>query len=83
MAITTVFGSIGFADRFIIAFVIIAYIFSKDRSDQSVRRGFVLLCALGAAVFVLGMLIFFGVFAAGSIGMLGNALTNFHYHQYF
>ena len=54
MAITTVFGSIGFAARFIIAFVIIAYIFSKDRSDQSVRRGFVLLCALGAAVFVLG-----------------------------
>lgn len=83
MALTTVFGSIGFAARFIIAFIIIAYIYSQDRSNESVRRGFVLLCVLGAAVLVLGVLIFFGVFAASGIGLLGNALTNFHYHQYF
>ena len=47
------------------------------------RKGFILLCTLGAVVFVLGMLIIFGVFAASGIGLLGNALTEFHYHNFF
>lgn len=83
MALTTIFGSVGFVARFIIAFVIIAYVFAQDKNDASVRRGFVLLCALGAAVFVVGILIIFGVFAASGIGLLGNALTEFHYHNFF
>lgn len=83
MAITTVFGSIGFVARFVIAFVIIAYLYAQDKTDASVRRGFVLLCSLGAVVFVLGILAFLGVFVFGGLGFLGNALTNFHYHNYF
>lgn len=83
MAITTIFGSIGFVARFILAFVIIAYVYSQNREDASVRRGFVLLCALGVAVFVVGILIFFGVIAFSGATLIGNALTNFHYHHYF
>jgi len=83
MAVTTVFGSIGFVARFIIAFVILAYVSSQNRDDASIRRGFVLLCVLGAAVFVIGVLLFIGVFIAGGIGFMGNALTNFHYHNFF
>lgn len=83
MALTTIFGSIGFAARFIIAFVIIAYVFSQNRSDASVRRGFMLLCILGAAVFVIGVLLFIGMFVFSGASLMGNALTNFHYHNYF
>ncbi|MBR6518427.1 MAG: hypothetical protein IKT63_01995 [Oscillospiraceae bacterium] len=83
MALTTVFGSIGFVARFVIAIVVLAFVSSQNRDDASVRKGFILLCTLGAVVFVLGMLIIFGVFAASGIGLLGNALTNFHYHNFF
>ena len=83
MAFTTVFGSIGFVARFIIAIVIMAFVSSQNKDDASVRKGFILLCTLGAVVFVLGMLIIFGVFAASGIGLLGNALTEFHYHNFF
>ncbi len=83
MALTTVFGSIGFVARFIIAFVILAYVSSQNRDDASIRRGFMLLCILGAVVFAVGVLIFMGVFVLGGIGFMGNALTNFHYHNFF
>ena len=83
MALTTVFGSIGFAARFIIAIVILAFVSSQNKDDASVRKGFTVLCILGAVVFVLGILIIFGVFAASGIGLLGNALTEFHYHKFF
>ncbi len=83
MALTTLFGSIGFVAKFIIAFIIIAFLYSRDHNDNDVRRGFVILCALGAAVLVLAVLLFLGVFAFSGAAFLGDALTGFHYHSYF
>ena len=83
MALTTIFGSIGFVARFTIAFIIIAFLFSRNHNDKAVRRGFVILCALGGAVLLLGILIFLGVFAFSGAAFLGDALTGFHFHSYF
>ena len=83
MALTTVFGSVGFIARFIIAFVIIAYLFTQQKGDKALRRGFVILCALGVAVFVIGFLLIFGVFAFSGMSFMGDALTNFHFNNFF
>ena len=83
MAITTVFGSVGFLARFIIAFVIIAYLFTKQKEDLALRRGFIILCCLGGAVLLVGFLLLIGVFAFSGISFMGDALTNFHFHNFF
>ena len=83
MAITTVFGSVGFLTRFIIAFVIIAYLFAQQKEDKALRRGFVVLCCLGGAVLLISILLVFGVFAFSGLSFIGDALTNFHFHNYF
>lgn len=72
--------SLGFIARFILAFIIIAYLYSKDSSDPAIRKGFVLLIALGAAVFVVGIIIFSLVFITGGAAFLGNALNNLQYY---
>ena len=83
MAVTTIFGSVGFLARFIVAFVIIAYLFAQQKGDKAVRRGFIILCSLGVAVFVIGFLLVFGVFAFSGMSFIGDALANFHYGNFF
>ena len=70
-------------DANIIAFVIIAYLFTQQKEDKALRRGFVILCALGVAVFVIGFLLIFGVFAFSGVSFMGDALTNFHFNHLF
>lgn len=74
------FFSLGFIARFILAFIIIAYLYSKNKTDPAIRKGFVVLVALGAAVIVLGIIFFSVFFIAGGAAFLGNALGNFHYY---
>ena len=72
-------SSLGFLARFILAFIIIAYLYSKDKTDTAVRKGFLVLVILGIAVVVLGIIAFTVVFVTGGAAFLGNALTNFRY----
>ncbi|MBE6887801.1 MAG: hypothetical protein E7484_05200 [Ruminococcaceae bacterium] len=79
MALGFSVSSLGFIARFIIAFIIIAYLYSKDHNDPAVKKGFVVLVSLGAAVIVLGFIVFTVVLATGGAAFLGNALANFRY----
>ncbi len=70
------FFSFGFIGRFIIAFIILAFLHSSNKNDEYIRNGFKLLCILGAVVLVLFILLFLFLFffvgvnfwAAGNIG---------------
>lgn len=79
MALGFSVSSFGFIARFIIAFIIIAYLYSKTPDDPAVRKGFVVLVSVGAAVMVLGFIVFAVVIATGGAAFLGNALANFRY----
>lgn len=79
MSISFSLSSLGFVARFILAFVIIAYLYSKNRTDPAIRKGFIVLVALGAAVIVLGIIFFSVFFIAGGAAFLGNALVDFNH----
>ena len=79
MSFTFALSSIGFVGRFIIAFIILAYLYSSNKNDEHLRKGFKILCIAGVTVFALFvvMLILFLVF--GSIGLLSGLGNGFHY----
>ena len=82
MNFTIALTSIGFIGRFVIAFIILACLYSKNKEDIYLRRGFRTLCILGALVFaavVLSLIIFF---AFGGISLLGSLLGGGGYHSY-
>ena len=79
MALGFSVSSLGFIARFIIAFIIIAFLYSKDGTDPAVKKGFALLIGLGAAVVVIGFIVFAVVIATGGAAFLGNALAEFRY----
>ena len=80
MSFGITFFSLGFLARFIVAFIIIAYLYSKNKTEPAIRKGFVLLIALGAAVIVLQIIFFTLFFITGGAAFLGNALGNFHHY---
>lgn len=77
------FLSAGFFTRFIIAFGIIAFLYSKNKNDDTLRKGFIVLISLGAVVLVVGIVLFAVVFLTGGLGVMGNALARFSYYNYF
>ena len=79
MSFTFALSSIGFIGRFIIAFIILAYLYSNNKNDEHLRKGFKILCIAGVTVFALFvvMLILFLVF--GSIGLLSGLGNNLYY----
>lgn len=81
MTIALPFLSMGFAVRFIIAFAIIAFLYSNNKNDKNLRKGFVLLLVLGAVTVVLGIVLAVGFFVTGGLGFLGNALPNIHFYH--
>lgn len=83
MRFTFALSSIGFVGRFIIAFIILAYFYSKNKDDEHLRKGFKLLCILGAVCFVLMVILFFLIFVVGSIGLIGNIFDGIRYHNSF
>jgi len=83
MRFTFALSSIGFVGRFIIAFIILAYLYSKNKEDIHLRKGFKLLCIFGAVVFVLLVVMFFLFFVVGGIGLLGSIFDNVRYHNSF
>ena len=77
MNFTFALSSIGFIGRFIIAFIILAYLYSTNKTDEHIRKGFKILCIAGAVVFVLLVVLFFLVFVVGGIGLfngIGNSM---------
>ena len=73
-------SSLGFVARFILAFIIIAFLYSKDKTDPHLRKGFTVLIVLGAIALALGVIFMLIFFVAGGAAFLGNALTNFRFH---
>lgn len=79
MNFTFALSSIGFWGRFIIAFIILGYLYSNNKSDKYLRKGFKTLCITGAVFFaltVLGLLLFFTV---GGISLLNNSSFVYHF----
>ena len=74
------FFSLGFLARFIVAFIIIAYLYSKNKTEPAIRKGFVLLIALGAAVIVLEIIAVAVFMITGGAAFLGKAIGNFHHY---
>lgn len=72
--------SFGFVIRFIIAFGIIAYLYSRDKSDKAVKNGFVWLVALGALVLLGTIIVVVTGLAVGGVGILGDALARFRFN---
>ena len=83
MSFTFALSSIGFVGRFIIAFIILAYLYSTNKSDEHIRKGFKILCIAGAIVFVLMVVLFFLIFVVGGIGLMGNLFDTVRYHNSF
>ncbi|MBR2028519.1 MAG: hypothetical protein IKA10_06000 [Oscillospiraceae bacterium] len=83
MNFTFALSSIGFVGRFIIAFIILAYLYTNNKDDQHIRKGFKTLCIAGAVVFVLLVVLFFLFFVVGGIGLLGNLFDTVRYHNNF
>ena len=73
-------SSLGFVARFILAFIIIAFLYSKDKTFQHLRKCFTVLIVLGAIALALGVIFMLIFFVAGGAAFLGNALTNFRFH---
>ena len=82
MSFTLTLSSIGFIGRFIIAFIILSYFYSKDKTDIHLRKGFKTLCILGAVVFVLMVIAVILVFFVGGFGILNNLFNNIHHYSY-
>ena len=74
------FFSLGFLARFIVAFIIIANLYSKNKTEPAIRKGVVLLIALGAAVIVLEIIAVAVFMITGGAAFLGNAIGNFHHY---
>ncbi|MBE6894377.1 MAG: hypothetical protein E7483_02040 [Ruminococcaceae bacterium] len=83
MRFTFALSSIGFVGRFIIAFIILAYLYSKNKEDIHLRKGFRTLCILGAVVFVLTVIFFLLFFMVGSFGIVSSIFDNVRYHNSF
>lgn len=75
--------STGFIVRFIVAFAIIAFLYSKNKNDTALKKGFIVLISLGAAVMILGVILFSVFFLAGGIGAMGEALSRFSYYNFY
>lgn len=83
MRFTFALSSIGFVGRFIIAFIILAYLYSQNKEDIHLRKGFRTLCILGAVVFVLTVIFFLLFFMVGSVGIISSLFDNVRYHNSF
>ena len=79
MSFTFALSSLGFVGRFIIAFIILAYLYSNDRNDQHLRKGFKILCIAGVTVFVLLVVLFIIFFVFGGLGLLNSLGNNLQY----
>ncbi|MBQ7816312.1 MAG: hypothetical protein IJ339_02995 [Oscillospiraceae bacterium] len=73
---------LGFVGRFILAFIILSYFYSKDKNDIHLRKGFRTLCILGAIVFVLLIITIIIVFFVGGFGILNSLFDNVHHYSY-
>lgn len=83
MSLALPFLSMGFVLRFVIAFAIIAFLYSNNKNDTALRKGFVLLLVLGGITVLLGIVLWFGIVLTGGLGFLGNALPNINFHYGF
>ena len=83
MSLSFTLGSMGFIARFITAFIIIAFLYSRGKSDRHIKKGFVVLVVLGVIAIFVGIVFFIGFFAVNGASFLGNALHNFNYYQHF
>ena len=82
MSFTFALSSIGFVGRFIIAFIILAWLYSNNKNDEHIRKGFKALCIAGAVVFVLLVVLFILVFVVGGIGLMGSMFDGIRYNSY-
>ena len=79
MNFTLALSSIGFVGRFIIAFIILAYLYSNNKIDQYIRKGFKTLCISAAVVLALSVLALMLFFTIGGIGLLGSFFNGGHH----
>ena len=79
MRFTFALSSVSFVGRFIIAFIILAYLYSQNREDAELKKGFRTLCILGAVFFALCCIgIFIGLFTFGLAGI--SHIAGHHYY---
>ncbi len=74
-------SSVGLFGRFIIALIIISFLYSKNKNDRYLKTGFITLLVLGGIVLVLSIIFFIFIFVFGGITILSKALG--HYYWYF
>lgn len=79
MSFTFALSSLGFVGRFILAFIILAYLYSTNKNDEHIRKGFKILCIAGAVVFVLFVVLIFLLFMVGGLGILSNLGNSMQY----
>ncbi len=79
MSFTFALSSFGFVGRFIIAFIILAYLYSNNKNDEHLRKGFKILCIAGVTVFVLLVVLFILLFVVGGLGLLSGIGNSVHY----
>lgn len=72
--------SMGFIARFLLAFIIIAFLYSRNKNDPSIKKGFTILGVLGGVVLILGIIIFIFVVVTSGAAFLGDSLINFRFH---
>ena len=82
MNFTFAISSIGFAGRFIIGFIILAYLYSKDKNDQYLKKGFKILCVFGAVIFVLSVLTLLIFLSVSGFGLLTGLFDTVRYGSF-
>ena len=73
-------SSLGFVARFLLAFVIIAFLYSRNKNDPYLKKGFKVLVVLGAVALALGVIMMLVALIAGGAAFLGDSLINFRFH---
>ncbi|MEG0090978.1 MAG: hypothetical protein RR846_00555 [Oscillospiraceae bacterium] len=74
----------GFTTRFIIALVILSYLYSKNKSDKNLKRGMTVLVVFGVVVFILSILFVLMLVSIGGVGaLLGGLFGNFNGIGYY
>lgn len=67
------FFMVGFTTRFIVALVLLIYLYSKSKSDRALKKGLIALVVSGVAMFAISIMLMFGFFFFSDIfGLFSN-----------
>lgn len=73
-------SSISFFGRFILALIILSFLYSKNKTDSYIKKGFIWLLVLAAIVLVIKIIVFFTMFVLSGVGILTSIFSNYHWY---